>query len=591
MMKLPKASMLNKLEEGPKEDAFKDKPHLKKAFKEFDRLLQPILDRYSKKFNFSISKVEAKLERCEKAMLKYCDVTSNQAMADLELAEKLVNKEMRFKTIMAQWTNYFLARSHTESLDILSWGFARFSLNICFGWNEISPRHLLQAGIHKSLGDLIKFRSELVVGPAMMALMHISIHEEMKPAITLINVLPTVIKLMVTSESKPVLCQSAKLIASLALHFPNKTLITNTGCLHGLLDLILGTNKEIDPSISYAALTGIVNTVCGNDANRLLLCDLDGIKPILSIIQNTSDNEIIEQAMRCLGNIAYCNGYCAGEMLSQGADVISVELLNSSNVMKEANIVFTALATLANLCFVESTQSHIGSSAGLVDVALRILEFAENKLVVGEAAMLLLAIMWSNKGNKILCAGKNCIPKLLDRIVYHSQFQEDEDEDDLDALEKCCAALATCLLYTSNHERFLVAKGLPRLVEIVKKSQSQRVVAAVIQSIVCLVPSPDNILRWHEEEYPVPIEKVGGLAVLKKAKFVGFGHLPQSPEWLTKGITYLSMTDDGLALQEPWIKQEFVDKLVYCKEFNTKIVPDIDVTTNENFRGLLFSVY
>ena len=75
MMKLPKASMLNKLEEGPKEDAFKDKPHLKKAFKEFDRLLQPILDRYSKKFNFSISKVEAKLERCEKAMLKYCDMT------------------------------------------------------------------------------------------------------------------------------------------------------------------------------------------------------------------------------------------------------------------------------------------------------------------------------------------------------------------------------------------------------------------------------------------------------------------------------------------------------------------------------------
>ena len=588
MPKLPAAAA--QLDEGKKaEDAFKNKPHLKKAFKEFDRLMQPILDRYSKKFNFSISKVEAKLERCEKAMLKYCDMTSNQSLADLETAEKLVNKELRFKTIMAQWTNYFLARSHTESLDILAWGFARFSLNICFGWNEISPRHLLQAGIHKSLGDLIKFRSELVQGPAMMALMHISIHDEMKPAITLINVLPTVIKLMVTSESKPVLCQCCKLIASLALHFPNKALITNTGCLHGLLDLILGTNKEIDPSISYAALTGVVNSVCGNDANRLLLCDLDGIKPILSIIQNTSDNAIIEQAMRCLGNIAYCNGFCAGEMLSQGTDVIIVEILNSSNVMQEANVVFTGLATLANLCFVESTQSHIGSSNDLVDTALRILEFAENKLVVGEAAMLLLGVMWKNKGNKILCAGKNCIPKLLDRIVYHAEF--DDDEEDLDALEKCCAALATCLLYKSNHERFLVAKGLERLIRIVKNSQSQRVVAGVIQSIVCLVPSPDNILRWHEEEYPIPIERAGGLAVLKKSKFVGFGHLPQAPEWLAKALTYLSMTDDGLALQEPWIKVEFVDKMVYCKEFNTKIIPDVDVTTNDNFRGLLFSVY
>ena len=47
----------------------------------------------------------------------------------------------------------------------------------------------------------------------------------------------------------------------------------------------------------------------------------------------------------------------------------------------------------------------------------------------------------------------------------------------------------------------------------------------------------------------------------------------------------------GKQIQPAYSLQEFVDKLVYCKEFNTKIVPDIDVTTNENFRGLLFSVY
>ena len=31
-----------------KEDKFKGQPHLKKAFKEFDRLMQPILDREAK---------------------------------------------------------------------------------------------------------------------------------------------------------------------------------------------------------------------------------------------------------------------------------------------------------------------------------------------------------------------------------------------------------------------------------------------------------------------------------------------------------------------------------------------------------------
>ena len=583
-MKVPKAMLLD----AKTEDKFKGQPHLKRAFKEFDRLLTPILDREAKKLNFAITKVESKLERCEKAMLKYCDQTSNLAMADLEVAETLINKELRFKTIMSQWTNYFLARSHTETLDTLSWSFARFSLNICFGWSEIAPRHLMQAGIHKSLGDLIKFRSELVVGPALMALVHISLHDDLKPAITLINVLPTIIKLMVTSESKPVLCQCCKLVASLGLHFPNKTLITNSGCLHGLLDLVLGTNKEIDDSISYSALTGIVNVVCGNDANRLLMCDLDGIKPILSIIQNTSDDAILEQAVRCLGNISYCNQFCAGEMLSQGADVIIVETLNSTDVMSKPEVVFTCLATLANICFAETTQSHIGSSNNLVDTALRILEHGEDLLVVGEAAFLLLGTMWKNKGNKILVAGKGFIPIVCKRIIYHSEI---EDEANLDCLEKCCAALATCLLYQNNHERFLVIRGLESMIKICKVSKNQRVVAAVIQSVACLVPSPENILRWHEEEFTIPVEKFGAAAVLRKAKFTGFGHLNTPPDWLTKAITYMTMTDDGLRIQEPWIKEEFVDRMVYCKEFNTAIIPDIDVTTNENFRGLLFSVY
>ncbi len=55
--------------------------------------------------------------------------------------------------------------------------------------------------------------------------------------------------------------------------------------MHGMLDCILGTNKEIDDSVTLAALQGIVNAVNGNDANRMLLVDLDGLKPIQSIMQ------------------------------------------------------------------------------------------------------------------------------------------------------------------------------------------------------------------------------------------------------------------------------------------------------------------
>jgi len=129
------------------------------------------------------------------------------------------------------------------------------------------------------------------------------------------------------------------------------------------------------------------------------------------------------------------------------------------------------------------------------------------------------------------------------------------------------------------------------MIKICKQYAVQRLIAAVSQVIVTLVPGPDEILRFHTDEYPIPVETVGALPVLKKAKFTGFGHLPSPPEWLNKAVQYLSMTDEGLSHQAPWIKTEFVDKLIFCKEFTTEILPDVAVMTSKSFRGLIFSVY
>lgn len=58
-----------------------------------------------------------------------------------------------------------------------------------------------------------------------------------------------------------------------------------------------------------------------------------------------------------------------------------------------------------------------------------------------------------------------------------------------------------------------------------------------------------------------------------------------------RSVLYLSMTDDGLAMQPTWVKSEFAEKIAYCKEFTTEIVPDAAVMEGRSFRGLLFSVY
>jgi hypothetical protein len=572
----------------PEAERVKQIPIFKHLGKIFDKGMTVFLDREAKKFNFAISKVEKKIQIAEARMLKYCDQTNTIADNEIKMAETLVNKELRFKTIMSQWTNSFLAQSDTETIDALSWGFSRFCLNIAIGWNEIPARAILQAGVHKSLCDLIKFKSELVIGPALMALVHISFHNDLKPAISMANVFPTLIKLLVTSESKPILVQTCKLLASLALHFPNKAIITNSGNVHGLLDCILGTNKEIDDRVAHAALQGIVNVVNGNDANRNLLVDLNGIKPILSILQHRSEPHMLIECVKCLGNIGYCNTFTSGAMLSLGADRLLVELLNGDDIMTQSEIVFTALAALANICYGESTQSHIGSSPDLVETTIRIIRYGTDLLVVGEAAMLLVGIMWKNQGNKILVAGKYAIPVLLDRIMQH---WDKVDEENIDCLEKNCAAMACCLLYKTNLERFYVVNGLEKCVDICKKSSVQRVVAAISQVLVCCVPCPTDLQRWHDDEFTVPAEKFAVLPVLKKAKFSGFGHLPDPPPWLHKAVVTLSMSDEALKIQEPWKKLEFIERLVYCKEFNTDILPDVDTMTNRNFQGLLFSVY
>jgi hypothetical protein len=51
------------------------------------------------------------------------------------------------------------------------------------------------------------------------------------------------------------------------------------------------------------------------------------------------------------------------------------------------------------------------------------------------------------------------------------------------------------------------------------------------------------------------------------------------------------MTNEGLGMQQRWIKPEFVDKLVFCQEFNTEVLPDASLMANRSFRGMMFSVY
>lgn len=105
-----------------------------------------------------------------------------------------------------------------------------------------------------------------------------------------------------------------------------------------------------------------------------------------------------------------------------------------------------------------------------------------------------------------------------------------------------------------------------------------------------LVPSPDDLLRYHNEEYVCEVDKFNVLPALKKCRLTGYG-TTAIPEYLERSIRYLSLSDEGLAREKPWVKTEYVIDLYYMQEFVTDIKPDSSILSNSDLKGLIFTLF
>lgn len=343
-------------------------------FKKFDRTLVITLDKFVRTINSKVEVVQRKLENVEKKMYLYVKKIKKKTENELKIADCLVSKELRSKIIISEWTSKFLSITNDESLDPVTFAFARFSLNICLCYSDVSANYFINSNIHVLLVSLLKFNSELVVGPAVLGLVHLSLHNDMKHEIvTTANALPILLKLLVESKSDLILTQCCKLLASLALHSPNKSPIVSSGCYHGIMDMVGGIRTgNIDVRLN--ACKAATNIVMGSDANRVLSIELDAIRPLLSVIHFVDNNIALQNATSALANIAYCNSFTGSKILSLGGDIAFVEILNTSNILKQPELTCSTLIAIANLCSSESNQSHVGSCKGMIETVIRVCE-------------------------------------------------------------------------------------------------------------------------------------------------------------------------------------------------------------------------
>lgn len=252
--------------------------------------------------------------------------------------------------MVSEWTSRFLSKSRDTQLDPITFAFARFSINIVLCYADVPAAYFIKSNIHILLISLLGFESELVIGPALLGLVHLSLHPEMKPAIVSGQVLPAILQLMTKSDSNIIITQCGKLLASLALHFPNKPLIASSGCYHAVLDTIGGNIRKNSEETKNTSVCACANIVMGQDANRVLSVELNGLLPLIAVLNHCDGEALIIHAVQCLLNISYLNSFTSSRILASGGDVSIINLLNSSDIMRQAELAWICLATLSNIC-------------------------------------------------------------------------------------------------------------------------------------------------------------------------------------------------------------------------------------------------
>jgi hypothetical protein len=346
-------------------------------FNKFDKGLQQQLDGFKRAMTQKMNDIELKLAHCEGSLNTLVKKLQQNFEKELVVAETLVNKELRSKVIMSQWTNKFLAAEEQAVIDPITFAISRYALNVAISYVDITPAYLMETRVHTSLIHFISLPYNLIIGPSLLALSHISLNPIMKKILVSEQLLPALLKLMVKSRSKVILALCAKICASLTLETSNKPFMAQSGCFHALFDLILGAHTDVDWMVQYYVVCAIENTIYHNDSNRRLTIEVHGIKPLLTLVQTTSHDEILIHSMRIIANVAYGNGFTSNSMLLLGAGEVLIQTVDACDVIKQAVIVHGALSAYANMCYTESNQTHVGNIDGLLQSVIRITRTAK----------------------------------------------------------------------------------------------------------------------------------------------------------------------------------------------------------------------
>ena len=209
------------------------------CLREFDVAVSLQTSAMRDEFDEALNDLTSRANSMERNLSSLMSWKQQTCEAKVKQALQQRDDERQEKLNLANWMSQFTPSSEAnKDVDEVDFAFIRFALNMAVACDICPVQKQLDAGAPAFLASMLRVKNDSVVGPASMALAHLSLHTETKAAIAAAGGITACVDLVNTNPNAPIVAQCCKTLASVAMWPANKPLMAGKGAIKALVRAI-----------------------------------------------------------------------------------------------------------------------------------------------------------------------------------------------------------------------------------------------------------------------------------------------------------------------------------------------------------------
>eukprot|EP00953_Heterococcus_sp_UTEX-ZZ885_P012002 6914-Heterococcus_DN1.PRE.1 len=506
-------------------------------------------------------RLDAMTARLQEVQSQYTDVYTaigNRAIDERTAARHTADCERQEKALLRNWVRTLKCSSDTsEQVDGVELIQLRYALGTALAAGRYTGQQLVKADTHNVLTQMLAHRNSLVSGAAALAISEIARHEECRHALLQANAMPLLARVArecLASTGASCACNAMAILCSVS----SATVSWSDVASQDMRRYSTGPTKpvSITAAVTVAAqysyhprvtiqlllraLSVLVNSLYGNgESCRGVALEYGATAMLVSVLQQTDNEECLAMAARSVGNLSYDSPNAATALLHARCDTLLCELVRSSDASKHSYVSQAALVALANMCNNDINRAHLGGTQA-IKLALNTCKYSTSATVVTAAADCLAAICLQAYDSTSL-------------TKYDSAEMRDNDNSIVVAAGAVTALLQALAVILKHPTARLQAKGhaTATIVSILLKAENVDIMVAAAAAVSALYDA-NTVLQCRQDEQIIEAEAYGCLRGLHRCiewTYSSTGNASkqamqqqQIPAWLQQAIDLLTFS-------------------------------------------------